>query len=904
MKKTILIALSLLSVFAASAQTNADDPVADPAAVVTAGSARFTVLTDRLIRMEWAEDGVFEDRATLGVVNRRLEVPAYKVSRSGSKLTIKTSSLTLVYKGGGKFDAGNLSVSFRMPGSKKNTVWTPGSDDVGNLQGTARTLDGCGNKKDIFEKRGMDKGVISRDGWAIVDESSRHVFTDDDSDWGKWVAARDGKDRQDLYIFAYGHDYTAALGDFTKIAGSVPMPPKYAFGFWQSRYWAYSDYEFIDMAERFRREDIPSDIMIIDMDWHNLWTSKNGEFQKDCFGLNVGWTGYSWNRDLFPCPESTLEQLHNLHFKTALNLHPASGIQPCEDPYESFVADYLSRTTDYDGPRGYVYPEGGYLYAGNTQKVGEGGQKAPVPFRMSQREWADSYFKTVLRPLEEQGVDFWWLDWQQWKLSKYCDGLSNTFWLNHTFYNDIVRRSASEGIHAKRPLIYHRWGGIGSHRYQVGFSGDTRVLWSALEMEPWFTATSSNVCYGYWGHDLGGHYGAEKGGGTDPELFTRWVQFGVFTPIFKIHSTKSNEIERRIWNYPSHSTYLKDAIRLRYSLSPYIYDAARYFHDSGIGLCRPLYYYAPEDERSYSYENEYYFGPDILATAIARPADPVTGLSPLRVFFPEGSDWYDVSSGEIFAGGSEVDLSFSINENPWFVRAGAIIPMAGEGVSNLQESSNELRIFVAPGDGESSCTTFEDDGKTQAYEKEFARTAISKCSDSSKTVVRIGAREGSYEGVEPNRKISVILEGVYAPVCVKVNGEPADWARFPEKAGRATWGYDGKSLATIVSLPESDASEPVEIECVFDSSADRALLRGVKGLLGRMTCFTDEIKMTLVYAPDEYLKVAGAGGRMTEYPESVVEVLRSIDRTALGECWKDCKRASPEFITRMQALVN
>ena len=341
-----LISLTFVVAFVTSAQTATADPTPDPAAVVTSGNARFTVLTDRLIRMEWAEDGVFEDRATLGVVNRRLEVPAYKVSRRGSKLTIKTSSVTLVYKGGGKFDAGNLSVSFRMPGSKKNTVWTPGADESGNLQGTSRTLDGCGRKMDIFEKRGMDKGIISRDGWAIVDESSRHVFVDDDSDWGKWVAARDDKDRQDIYIFAYGHDYTAAISDFTKIAGSVPMPPKYAFGFWQSRYWAYSDYEFIDMARRFRREDIPADIMIIDMDWHKLWTYKRGERHLDAFGLLNGWTGYSWNRDHFPRPESTLEQLHDLHFKTALNLHPASGIKPCEDPYESFVADYLSRTND------------------------------------------------------------------------------------------------------------------------------------------------------------------------------------------------------------------------------------------------------------------------------------------------------------------------------------------------------------------------------------------------------------------------------------------------------------------------------------------------------------------------------------------------------------------------------
>ena len=902
-KLFLLTAASLCGV-AAFAQ---DKPVAAAEATVVCANARFTLLTDRLVRMEWAEDGVFEDRATLGVVNRNLRVPSFKTVRSGKdKVTIRTEALTLVYKGGGKFTAENLSVSFKMPadGSKKprTVVWKPGADESGNLLGTARTLDRCKSREDIFLVQGMDKGVVSRDGWAIVDESGRHLLVPDDSDWGYWVAPRSEGDRQDLYIFAYGHDYLSAIQDFAKIGGSVPLPPKYVFGFWQSRYWAYSDYEFIDMARRFRREDIPSDIMIIDMDWHNLWGFAERRC-KDEFGQNKGWTGYTWNASLFPNPASTLEELHDLGFKTALNLHPASGIQPYEVVYEGFVKDYLSRTDDYDGPAGYVYGEGGYQFEGNADKLGLSGEKAPVPFRICQKEWADAYFNSVLRPMERDGVDFWWLDWQQWKQSKYCSGLSNTFWLNHVFFNDFARRGASEGIYAKRPLIYHRWGGLGSHRYQVGFSGDTHVDWRALQMEPWFTATASNVCYGYWGHDLGGHMRPTDNLGTDPELFTRWLQYGVFTPIFKIHSTKDASIERCIWKYPAHSTSLKDAIRLRYSLSPYIYDAARHCHETGISICRPLYYYAPEDERSYSFDEEFHFGPDILATAIVHPADSITGLASRTVFFPEGSDWYDMSGGRIFSGGSEATLQYSINENPWFVRAGAIIPLAGEYIRNLQEPSNELRVLIVPGDGEFSCTTFEDDGVSQAYDREFASTLLSKTSDASSAVVTIGARKGSYAGMNPLRKVSIILEGVYNPLSVKVNGEEIPWARFPQKASGAVWSYEGKSLSAVVSLPEAEASQAVTVEFSFDPALDRTALRGVKGLLGRMTYFTDEIKMQLVDAPEEYLRVAGAASRMTEFPSCVAGVISSIDRKALGECWEKNKKSTPEFVTRMKALV-
>lgn len=204
------------------------NPKADPAAEVVCGNARFTVLTPKLIRMEWSADGTFEDRATLAIVNRRLEVPQFKTAKRGKGVTITTSDLKLTYTGEGKFDGKNLKVEFTMtdasaPKGVRKVVWTPDSDDSGNLLGTTRTLDRCDG---ITTIEPFDKGVASRDGWAIVDESQRHLFVEDDSDWKTWVAAREGAECQDLYIFAYGHDYKAALGDFIKVAGRIPMPPK------------------------------------------------------------------------------------------------------------------------------------------------------------------------------------------------------------------------------------------------------------------------------------------------------------------------------------------------------------------------------------------------------------------------------------------------------------------------------------------------------------------------------------------------------------------------------------------------------------------------------------------------------------------------------------------------------
>ena len=275
--------------------------------VVVSANARFTVLGDRLIRMEWAEDGKFEDRATLGIVNRKMEVPQYKVRHAGKKLIIETKALTLTYTGNGRFDENNLSVTFSMadPSAKKGikkVTWHPGMDDSGNLLGTVRTLDGCDGFK---TKEPYDKGVASRDGWAIIDESTRQVFVPVNSDWKYWVANREAGDRQDLYMFAYGHDYKAAVSDFTKIGGRIPLPPKYAFGYWWCRFWQYSDFEFTGLGKEIRSLSLPIDVMVIDMDWHETWSLRRHNAPKDEFGQRIGWTGYTWQKKLFPNPANS-----------------------------------------------------------------------------------------------------------------------------------------------------------------------------------------------------------------------------------------------------------------------------------------------------------------------------------------------------------------------------------------------------------------------------------------------------------------------------------------------------------------------------------------------------------------------------------------------------------------------
>ena len=886
-------------------------PKASAGAEVVAGKARFTVLTPRLIRMEWAEDGVFEDRATLGVVNRELPVPAFKVSKSAKKVVIRTDALTLTYTGQGEFDAKNLTVVFNMkdPSSKKGVKkvsWKPGDDDSGNLLGTARTLDGFNaeykykygeGKGEGYTRDPFDKGVVSRDGWAVIDESERHVFVPVDCDWKYWVTTRPEGKRKDLYIFAYGHDYAQAVSDFTKVSGRIPIPPKYAMGYWWCRYWMYSDYELVDLAQHFKDLSIPADVMIIDMDWHETYEMKgySKEYGVDEAGERKGWTGYSWKKELFPNPESALQTLHHYKLKTSLNLHPASGIQVFEEPYERFVKDYLQRAgEDYDGPRGYRKADGSPTY---------------VPFRMDQIAWADSYFATVLHPMEEMGVDFWWLDWQQFIYSKYVPGLSNTFWLNHTFWNDIARRSASQGLDAPRPMIYHRWGGIGSHRYQVGFSGDTHATWKVLGYLPYFTATASNVGYAYWGHDIGGHMQPHGVRSTDPELYTRWLQEGVFTPIFKTHSTKDMSMEKRFWVFPDHFDAMREAIRLRYDLSPYIYTAARQAYDKGLGICRPLYYSWPEEEKAYSLTEEFMFGDNILATVVCKPADKVTGLAERAMWFPAGCDWWDTATGTLHKGGSEAVLHYTINENPWYAKAGSIIPLAGASISNLQDPSNELRIMLVPGEGKFETSLYEDDGVSQAYEVRYATTKLSRESTSKGLKFTVAAREGDWKDAPATRVLTIILPGFEAPAKVLVDGAEVPYSRFAAKdaaEGKLVWGYDGAELEARIYIPEA----PVSKAQVIEVEGKYAFVAGEKGLVKRMRAITPEAKMVfaasvsaLLQLTPELLAFAGTGSFITEDPFLAASYIEALDVKALEDSLRAFGKIPEEFITKLLAQI-
>ncbi len=188
-------------------------------------------------------------------------------------------------------------------------------------------------------------------------------------------------------------------------------------------------------------------------------------------------------------------------------------------------------------------------------------------------------------------MDFWWLDWQQGKQSQAARAGPALVAQSPPFLRPGARTAC------KRPFIFSRWGGLGNHRYPIGFSGDTVVTWESLAFQPYFTATAANVGYGWWSHDIGGH----MGGIEEAELYLRWVQFGVFSPILRLHSTNNPYQDRRPWGWgPAVEGPARAAMQLRHALIPYLYTMAWRNTAQGIPLVTPLYYTHPEAEDAYA----------------------------------------------------------------------------------------------------------------------------------------------------------------------------------------------------------------------------------------------------------------------------------------------------------------
>lgn len=638
-------------------------PLADPRAIVRHGDFRVTVLGANLFRIERDETATFCDSATQAVWFRDGAPVPFSVSEDGDACRIRTDAVTLVLRE-------TIEESEVLFGKKRVPLTS-----AGNLLGTASTLDCCDGEvikrpsSDVREPLYLSDGVISKSGVALYDDSASLLLGED----GR-IVPRPQKEL-DLYVFAFGHDYRAAVRALYRICGSVPLVPRFAFGNWWSRYHAYTETEYLQVLDRLARRDVPLTVATIDMDWHWSTTLEAKKHVKalgkfgEVYGGWTGWTGYSWNTDLFPDYRRFLRKIKERNLRITLNLHPGSGVRWFEEQY----AD-MARAVG-------IEPK--------TERF--------VEFDMTNDDFVNAYFRLLHKPYEHDGVDFWWIDWQQGKTSK-LEGLDPLWMLNHYHTLDIAKEQ-------EKPLILSRYSGIGSHRYPLGFSGDTYVTWESLDFIPYFTATATNVGYTFWSHDIGGHMFGLK----DDELYARYVQFGAFSPINRLHCTSTDVCTKEPDVYMNGAGLIAERfLRLRHQMIPYLYSAAIETHESGTALIEPMYYEYPEEKDAYRVKNEYRFGTELIVAPVTSKGDH-DKLAVTTVWLPEGT-WTDIFTGDEYRGGRMLEMVRWLDSMPVLLKEGGFFVLDAREHTNLCDEPDALDVLTTKGNG--TYTLREDSGKT------------------------------------------------------------------------------------------------------------------------------------------------------------------------------------------------
>lgn len=672
-------------------------PLASPRAVIQGPCYRFSVLTSRLIRMEYQQDGRFTDLPTQVVLDRDFPVPGFRVMEDDNRLEIVTDHLHLYYDKK-PFRKSGLRVQLHGGYATYGSIWHYG-DTVHDLGGTARTLDEADGPIPL------GPGLMSRDGFTVLDDSRSALLREDG-----WVEGREVPCR-DLYFFGYGHDYLPCLKDFYHLCGATPLLPRFTLGNWWSRYYPYTEQTYLTLMDRFREKEIPLSTAVIDMDWHlTRLPEKYGS----------GWTGYTWNPDYFPDPKRFLDALHRRGLHVTLNVHPADGVRAHEKAYPA-----MAKALGVD--------------AAHEDKI---------PFAPTDRAFMDAYFQYLHHPHEAIGVDFWWIDWQQGEDSA-LENVDPLWLLNHQHFLD-------SGRDGRQPLTFSRYAGIGSHRYPIGFSGDTVTTWESLDFQPYFTATASNVGYSWWSHDIGGH----MKGCRDDELTTRWVQFGVFSPIMRLHSTCNPFYGKEPWNYNAEAeAVMTNFLRLRHAMIPYLYTWNYLTHLEGRPLVQPIYY-RHDTPQAYQVPNEYYFG-DMIVCPITRRRDPETLLAPFAAWLPEGL-YFDFFTGKRYLGGRSIQLYRDLSTIPVLIQAGSILPMDTDILRSHLCNPKELEVLVYHG-GDGEFTLYEDDG-----EGHEARTRFTYASEAARLEIALTGEVSRV--VPPQRCYRVRLKGVSPAGPTEANG--------------------------------------------------------------------------------------------------------------------------------------
>jgi len=473
------------------------------------------------------------------------------------------------------------------------------------------------------------------------------------------------------------------IAAYTSLTGRQPLPPRWALGNFASRFGYHSEKEARAIVDQFAAQQIPLDAIIFDLYW---------------FGKEIKGTmgNLEFDPDNFPDPKKMIADFSGQGVKTVLITEPF--ILTSSSKWDEAVQKKILATQTDGQPYAYDF------YFGHTGLIDI--------FKPEARDW----FWNVYKKYAQWGVAGWWGDLGEPEVHpqdlQHVNGSADQV---HNIYGHNWARLIAEGYRTdfpqQRPFILMRSGYAGSQRFgMIPWSGDVNRTWGGLQSQPEIALQMGMQGMGYMHSDLGGFAGAN----LDDELYTRWLQYGVFQPVFRPHAQEEVASEP-VLREPATRALAKAAITLRYQMLPYNYTLAFDNAQSGIPLMRPLFFAEPRNQSLSARADSYLWGDDFLVSPVL-----AAGVKTQSVYFPKSGSWFDFYSGQQYAGGTNATIPVVPDHIPVFVRAGAFIPMIDVIQSTDRYSTRSINLHYYHDDAvtEASGKLYDDDGKTPAaYEK-------------------------------------------------------------------------------------------------------------------------------------------------------------------------------------------
>ncbi|GAA4274798.1 TIM-barrel domain-containing protein [Aquimarina gracilis] len=569
--------------------------------------------------------------------------------------------------------------------------------------------------------------ILSSKIYAVHFDNAPIGFLDIDSKKDNTLQYETISGRKTYQVIA-GDDWKDLMNAYTDLTGKQPLPPRWAFGNFASRFGYHSEKETRETVEKFQKDSIPLDAVILDIYW----------FGKEIQG-HMG--NLEFLTDSFPTPKQMINDFTSKGIKTVLITEPfvLSTSKKWEEAVEKGVLgkDSIGNPFRYD------------FYFGNTGIIDIYDPKG--------KEWFWNIYKTYT---QEYGVAGWWGDLGEPEVhpSKLLHATGSADEVHNTYGHDwarLVQEGYKKDFPDQRPFILMRAGYSGSQRFgMIPWSGDVSRSWGGLQPQTEIALSMGIQGLGYMHSDLGGFAGGET---FDPELYTRWLQYGVFQPIFRPHAQEHIAPEP-VFHDKETKALAKKSVALRYSLLPYNYTLAFENNQTGVPLMRPLFFEDQENKEFYEVSYTYLWGDNFLVSPVVKP-----GIASMDVPFPKGSNWYDFFSGEKYEGGKYATVNVAEDHIPVFVKAGSFVPMVAPVQTTDQYSTKELTLHYYHDISvkESSGKLYNDDGKTPNAFENGAYELLKfkgKTSENDLSISLAAERGANYKSID--RKITLIIHNI------------------------------------------------------------------------------------------------------------------------------------------------